>query len=80
MKKTKVLKDSKVLTPTWAMKPKPNGIKQARLTACGFEQVDSSHFDSQDLLVLVVNGISLVFDTLDTLRWLRGEREVPGHG
>jgi len=32
------------------------------------------------ILVLVVNGISLVFDTLDTLRWLRGEREVPGHG
>ncbi len=32
------------------------------------------------ILVLVVNGISLVFDTMDTLRWLRGEREVPGHG
>lgn len=32
------------------------------------------------ILVLVVNGLSLVFDTLDSLRWLRGERGVPGHG
>jgi len=30
------------------------------------------------LLVLVVNGISLVFDVIDSWRWLRGERETPG--
>ena len=29
--------------------------------------------------LLVINGISLVFDSLDSWRWLRGEREVPGH-
>ena len=32
------------------------------------------------LLVLVVNGVSLVFDALDSWRWFCGEREVPGHG
>ena len=30
------------------------------------------------LLVIIVNGISLVFDVLDSWRWLRGERETPG--
>lgn len=29
-------------------------------------------------ILFVVNGISLVFDTIDSWRWLRGEREVPG--
>lgn len=28
--------------------------------------------------LLVVNGISLVFDALDSLRWWRGDRAVPG--
>eukprot|EP00957_Ditylum_brightwellii_P174029 13250051-Ditylum_brightwellii.AAC.2 len=37
MKKTKAPKDAKVLISTWAMKPKSNGTKQARLTACEFE-------------------------------------------
>jgi hypothetical protein len=31
------------------------------------------------LMLLVVNGISLVFDALDSWRWLHGERSVPGH-
>lgn len=30
------------------------------------------------VMLLVVNGISLVFDTLDSWRWLRGERDIPG--
>lgn len=29
-------------------------------------------------VVLVVNGISLAFDALDSWRWLKGDREVPG--
>lgn len=29
--------------------------------------------------LFVINGISLVFDAVDSWRWLRGEREVPGH-
>ncbi|TXG99258.1 MAG: hypothetical protein E6R08_02540 [Nevskiaceae bacterium] len=31
------------------------------------------------LMLLVVNGISLAFDALDSLKWWRGERHVPGH-
>ena len=30
------------------------------------------------LILFVINGISLVFDTIDSVRWFRGEREVPG--
>lgn len=30
------------------------------------------------LLLLVVNGVSLAFDSLDSWRWFRGERDVPG--
>lgn len=30
------------------------------------------------ILLLIVNGISLVFDLMDSLRWLRGDRSIPG--
>jgi hypothetical protein len=30
------------------------------------------------VILFVVNGISLVFDVIDSWRWLRGEREVAG--
>ena len=30
------------------------------------------------IALLLVNGISLVFDTIDSWRWLRGQRDVPG--
>jgi branched-subunit amino acid permease len=30
------------------------------------------------ILVVVINGISLAFDTKDSIDWLRGNREVPG--
>ncbi|MEQ9547996.1 MAG: hypothetical protein RIK85_18495 [Marinobacter sp.] len=32
------------------------------------------------VVVVVVNGVSLVFDAVDSWRWCAGEREVPGHG
>lgn len=28
--------------------------------------------------LVLVNGLSLIFDAFDTWRWLRGERDVPG--
>lgn len=31
------------------------------------------------VMILVVNGISLMFDTVDTVRWWRGQRDIPGH-
>lgn len=30
------------------------------------------------VLLLLVNGVSLGFDSLDAWRWLRGERNIPG--
>lgn len=30
-------------------------------------------------MLLVINGISLAFDIVDSVRWLRGERDIPGH-
>ncbi len=30
------------------------------------------------MTVLLVNGVSLVFDVLDSWRWLRGARDTPG--
>eukprot|EP00957_Ditylum_brightwellii_P060104 4564368-Ditylum_brightwellii.AAC.1 len=41
------------------MKPKPNGIKRARLTARGYGQQDSLHYQSHDLLVPVVNDMTI---------------------
>jgi hypothetical protein len=32
------------------------------------------------VLLVAVNGISLVFDVYDSYRWLRGEREVAARG
>lgn len=31
------------------------------------------------LIIVLVNGISLAFDALESWRWLRGDRTVPGH-
>jgi len=31
------------------------------------------------MLVIVINGISLLFDTKDSIDWLCGHREIPGH-
>lgn len=30
------------------------------------------------IVLLIVNGISLLFDTIDSWRWLRGQRDIPG--
>jgi hypothetical protein len=38
-----ILKGSKILTLTWAMKKKANGVHRARLNARGYEQVDGEH-------------------------------------
>jgi len=32
------------------------------------------------VVLLIINGISLVFDALDSWRWIRGERETPRPG
>jgi len=32
------------------------------------------------VILLVVNGVSIVFDTLDTWRWLKGDRAIASSG
>ena len=45
---------------------------------------NSSNMQTPELvfavLLLIINGISLVFDAIDTIRWCRGQRDIPGHG
>ena len=38
---------AKVISSTWVMKKKANGVHHAHVNARGFEQVDSEHYDSQ---------------------------------
>jgi hypothetical protein len=58
------------------------GPLQAALLLRLAQRVGPVPFESHErlyvVLLLVVNGISLAFDALDTVRWVRGERAVPG--
>lgn len=31
------------------------------------------------IALILITGVSVVFDVFDTYRWVRGEREIPGH-
>eukprot|EP00957_Ditylum_brightwellii_P181925 13859875-Ditylum_brightwellii.AAC.1 len=55
VKKSQVPDGAKILTSTWAMKPKANGVKRARLTTQGFEQEEGVHYYSHDLSAPVVH-------------------------
>lgn len=55
------------------------GPLQVILTIRYFTVPSLSEFEqSYILVVLIVNGISLVFDVYDTLEWKRGNRDVAG--
>eukprot|EP00957_Ditylum_brightwellii_P160041 12182554-Ditylum_brightwellii.AAC.1 len=54
-----VPEDAKVLTSMWAMKPKPNGIKRARLNARGFDQQEGLHYLAKFLSAPVVCDITI---------------------
>jgi len=44
-----------------------------------FTVPDMSNFEQNYILVvLIINGVSLVFDIFDTKEWLRGSRDVVG--
>eukprot|EP00957_Ditylum_brightwellii_P141324 10767742-Ditylum_brightwellii.AAC.1 len=57
--KDEVPANAKVLTSTWAMKPKASGAKHAKLNTWGYEQVDGLHYDSHNLSVPVVNDMTV---------------------
>lgn len=52
-------KGAKVLTTTWAMKQMSNRTQRGRLNACGYEQVDGSHYASDSIAAPVTNPITV---------------------
>eukprot|EP00957_Ditylum_brightwellii_P135832 10360755-Ditylum_brightwellii.AAC.1 len=62
------------------MKPKPNGVKCARLNSRGFEQVDGLHYDGQDLSAPVVNDMAMriVFVMIILVAWTAELLDVKG--
>jgi Reverse transcriptase (RNA-dependent DNA polymerase) len=53
-----VPKGALLLTSTWAMKQKADGMYRARMTGCGYEQVDSKHYDSDSIASPIANNIT----------------------
>ena len=52
-----VPKDLKILTSTWAMKKKVNGMYRARMNAHGYKQVDGVHYNEDAKAAPVANKI-----------------------
>jgi Reverse transcriptase (RNA-dependent DNA polymerase) len=50
---------AKVLTSTWVMKKKANGMHRARLNACSYEQIDREHYDKDFKFALVVSDATI---------------------
>eukprot|EP00957_Ditylum_brightwellii_P211343 15366072-Ditylum_brightwellii.AAC.3 len=75
-----VPEDAKILTLTWAMKMKPNGVKRARLAVQGFKQQDKLHYDSQDLSAPVANNITIrmVMISIIMASWASNLLDVKG--
>jgi hypothetical protein len=48
-------KGEKIISSTWAMKKKSNGVYRARLNARGYEQVDGKHYKEDNKAAPVVN-------------------------
>ena len=57
--RSKVPPGAKILSTTWAMKQKANGVKRARMNARGFEQVDGEHYDADSISSPVVNALTI---------------------
>jgi hypothetical protein len=71
---------SKILTSTWAMKKKVNGVHRARLNARGYEQVDSEHYDEDSKFTPVVNDtmIHIILILLIMAGWYAELIDVKG--
>eukprot|EP00957_Ditylum_brightwellii_P013986 1055415-Ditylum_brightwellii.AAC.1 len=57
--RTKLPKNTKVVTSTWAMKKKANVTYQARLNARGYEQRDQEHYDASSIAAPVANNMTI---------------------
>jgi hypothetical protein len=59
VKKKNVPRGVKILTSTWAMKKKTNGVRRARLNGRCYEQVDGIHYDSSSIHAPVTNDVTV---------------------
>jgi hypothetical protein len=59
VEKSYVPKDTNILSSTWAMKEKAIRVRQARINASGYEQIDGEHYDSTIIPSPVVNLASV---------------------
>jgi hypothetical protein len=57
--KSEVPKDTKILNSVWAMKPKADGSKRARMNAKGCSQVAGQHYDADNISSPVTNTSSI---------------------
>jgi hypothetical protein len=57
--KSKVPPKTKILKSVWAMRPKADGTKQARLNAKGCSQVAVQHYDADNISSPVTNTFSI---------------------
>lgn len=71
VERNSVPKGAKIITSTWAMKKKSNGVFRARLAARGFQQQDGVHYDSSNTSSPVVNDITICLFLFWQL-WLDG--------
>ena len=57
--KSAVPKGTRILKSVWAMKPKADGTKRARLNARGCSQVAGQHYDEDNISSPVTNTTSI---------------------
>ncbi|KAL7573927.1 hypothetical protein ACA910_001939 [Epithemia clementina (nom. ined.)] len=71
---------SKILTSTWAMKKKANGVYRGRINAKGFQQKDGEHYDSHATFAPVVAEMTvmIVFTLIIMANWLAWVLDVKG--
>jgi hypothetical protein len=75
-----VPKDAKVLTSTWAMKKKANGVYRARITARGYEQVKGVHYHENEKAAPVVLDatVNVVLILMIIAKWMGEVMDVVG--
>ncbi|KAL7563155.1 hypothetical protein ACA910_014434 [Epithemia clementina (nom. ined.)] len=78
--KSEVPAGSKILTSTWAMKKKANGVYRGRINAKGFQQEDGEHYDSHATFAPVVAEMTvmIVFTLSIMANWLAWVLDVKG--
>jgi len=78
--RSEVPKDAKVISTTWAMKKKSNGIFQARVNARGFMQVAVEHYNADSISSPVTNEatIRVVLVLSIIFKWTKELVDVKG--